>query len=443
MAERYAVATGNWSDTATWDGGTLPTSSDDVYANNFTVTIDQDVTVLSVRTTAGTTAVAGGGFTLSDGRTLNASIIAGTSNCVTFSASSPAQAWINGNAVGGESGIGVAHAGTGTLYVVGNLTGGDSPSSHGGRVSSSGTLYVTGDLIGSISGGNNSRGLHVQAGGTVIISGNVIGRYSSGLHNTINNSNITINGNVSGGVTGTLGYGIRQQGNGTITINGNVTCTILAGVQHEGTGSLVITGNVTGGTTAAGIVSTNLGTVTITGDVTAGSGAAAISNTQGKVFITGNVYAVGSVMALDNGTTAGIMCINGNLYASATGHCPFALGKILVDRTRDQEIKFRTDSGGGTPGAERVLYTALYLGGAVAGGSADSVRTVPIEALGGAVVSGDADVLRLAQITGSGGAVTGGRARAYETLPPELLAIVDTYAWTASIRREVAWTIER
>jgi hypothetical protein len=48
MALRYAVATGNWSNTATWNGGTLPGVGDDVHANGFTVTIDQDINVNSI-----------------------------------------------------------------------------------------------------------------------------------------------------------------------------------------------------------------------------------------------------------------------------------------------------------------------------------------------------------------------------------------------------------
>jgi hypothetical protein len=52
MALRYAVASGNWSNTATWNGGTLPTAVDDVFSNNFTVTIDGTFTVLSIRNTS-------------------------------------------------------------------------------------------------------------------------------------------------------------------------------------------------------------------------------------------------------------------------------------------------------------------------------------------------------------------------------------------------------
>lgn len=62
MVQRWAVANGNWSNTATWDGGTLPASGDDVYANNFTVTIDQNVVANSLKVIAGTTAVIGGQF---------------------------------------------------------------------------------------------------------------------------------------------------------------------------------------------------------------------------------------------------------------------------------------------------------------------------------------------------------------------------------------------
>ena len=45
MATRFATATGVWSNTGIWDGGTLPTSSDTVHPNGFTVSIDQDITI--------------------------------------------------------------------------------------------------------------------------------------------------------------------------------------------------------------------------------------------------------------------------------------------------------------------------------------------------------------------------------------------------------------
>ena len=82
MATRYAVATGNWSNTATWDGGTLPGAADDVYANNKTVTIDQDVTVVSLRNAAvGSPAITAGGTfqaQTSGTRVVNANVISTT-----------------------------------------------------------------------------------------------------------------------------------------------------------------------------------------------------------------------------------------------------------------------------------------------------------------------------------------------------------------------------
>jgi hypothetical protein len=51
MATRFAIGTGNWSNTAIWDNGALPLSTDDIFANGFTITLDQDITVGSLRNT--------------------------------------------------------------------------------------------------------------------------------------------------------------------------------------------------------------------------------------------------------------------------------------------------------------------------------------------------------------------------------------------------------
>jgi hypothetical protein len=52
MALRAAVANGNWSNPATWNGGVLPTVGDVVASNNFTVTIDVNINVDSITNAA-------------------------------------------------------------------------------------------------------------------------------------------------------------------------------------------------------------------------------------------------------------------------------------------------------------------------------------------------------------------------------------------------------
>jgi hypothetical protein len=48
MATKFAIASGVWSSGSTWNDGTIPLSGDTVYANGFTVTIDQNITVASL-----------------------------------------------------------------------------------------------------------------------------------------------------------------------------------------------------------------------------------------------------------------------------------------------------------------------------------------------------------------------------------------------------------
>ena len=70
MANYRAVANGNWSNLATWQDNSsgsfvastvLPGASDDVYSNSYQVTIDQNITVASIRNNS-TTGIANGSY---------------------------------------------------------------------------------------------------------------------------------------------------------------------------------------------------------------------------------------------------------------------------------------------------------------------------------------------------------------------------------------------
>ena len=177
MANYRAVANGNWSAGATWAGGAVPPdgAAHDVYANGFTVTIDQNVNVnlLSNAANAGTfvgggTAGLGGGFTVNlNGITISAaSIYNGTntlSNIYTLS-----------------------FTGTGSpvFTLIGNLLGmsqsGGNPSNcYTVNNSSTGTLNIYGNITGGNSNGVGSCALATTAGTINIYSSNITGGAAS------------------------------------------------------------------------------------------------------------------------------------------------------------------------------------------------------------------------------------------------------------------------
>ena len=49
MATRFAIGSGVWSSGGTWDNGSVPVTGDDVYSNTFTVTLNQDISVSTLR----------------------------------------------------------------------------------------------------------------------------------------------------------------------------------------------------------------------------------------------------------------------------------------------------------------------------------------------------------------------------------------------------------
>ena len=227
MANVYAVKTGNWSDTTVWNTGALPTSADDVFANNFTVTIDVDFTTLSLRNEAATGIAAGGGFVLDSGRTITCTGLgirnAGTT-CVTFS--STGTSYINSNITNNGQSSCLNVTSTGTLYIVGEITttagngiaainaitaassiyitGNVRVAGFGGArcitLQNNATAYITGNVT-MISGGNANRAIFLNTNGRLFVTGNVFYESSAPNNASIIESNATSYINVVGTVS--------------------------------------------------------------------------------------------------------------------------------------------------------------------------------------------------------------------------------------------------
>jgi hypothetical protein len=178
MAIVRAIASGNWSNTAIWNTGSLPTSADDVYSNTFTVTIDTSPTVLSIRTTSATGVTAGGQFLFTNGITVTC-IGAGfvqnnfNNNEILFNLAFPAVV----NLVGTFSGQSLNINGTGTVNITGNVTNGNlnlPTIFFAGTGANGSTLNITGNVTGANSGIAPQPTIRLlNYGPTVNITGNV------------------------------------------------------------------------------------------------------------------------------------------------------------------------------------------------------------------------------------------------------------------------------
>lgn len=345
MADRWAVATGNWSSTATWNGGTLPTAADDVYADGFTVTIDQNVTVLSIRTTQRTGGTAGGGFTLDIGFNVTANVISGSTVCLTISNASGTNI-VTGNVTagtqGGSNGA-INKSGAGTLNIIGNITGG-SNSLCSGLNSSGGIVNITGNCIAG--SGSQSFGARITGAISINIVGDCIGggnSGSNGLNWQAATGSVVVTGNATGGSGGTaMGIACAGSSGGTITVNGNVSGHSISangfGIALEQSTSnvaIVVNGNVSA-SAASGISSTtaNSGTITINGNVTAASNAIGVVQTS----------------------TSGWIVINGNAFSASTGVVAFYGQRVLINSTGTLQHEYRVGTAG-SPSVARSLYT--------------------------------------------------------------------------------------
>lgn len=348
MPDIRAIANGNWSNPAIW-APNPPAAGDVVRPNNFTVTIDVNVTVTEIRNDAGGGAVVGGSFTLNDGVTVTAS------NGFFGTYASAAIGLLNYN-------------GAGIVTLNGNIDGSRNITTNTCAVSnnSSGTIIINGNLTSAGSGGS-SQTLRNQSNGTLIINGNLTSvsgeLIRNGAGTTTITGNITTNSgsaitNASGTVTitGDLLIGgpgntqcVSQTGTGIVNVIGNLfaggagnTISTNTCINNTSSGTVNVTGNLTGGSVtstgaislSACILNSGTGTVNVTGTVTNGSSQAGASNlaflqairntSTGIINIIGNC--VGTIAASAANQSAALVnagtgnCnITGNAIGGSTG----------------------------------------------------------------------------------------------------------------------------
>ena len=270
MPNRWAVASGNWSNTATWSGSIIPTASDDVFTNNFNVTINQNINILSLSNSATTGVTSGGTFISTDGISITASR----------------------TPYGLNGGIAIpilTITGSHTVYFLGNIQGSLFTNIGAIRITNGGILYFTGSIIGGVGGSTSAPGIYI-IGGSINVTGSITGGGNNGGAGiSILNGAINSIGNITGG---TGGPGILLAGSSSLNHNGLVNSTALNGISSTSTGNMVITGSVTA-FTAAGISSTSAQLIVITGSINTSNSAPGLSSTStsATVRVTGPLIA--------------------------------------------------------------------------------------------------------------------------------------------------------
>jgi hypothetical protein len=346
MAIRFAITSGSWSNPAIWNGGTLPTTGDDVYANNFNINIDQDITVikLSAQALTSPTITAGGRFIIIGNYTINANI------------EGSGQALINNN---------TTLLTNGSNYVVtinGNLFHGTANGSYALIISTTDNVTINGNVDNNNPNNIQTiRVIYVAGTGQLTINGNVINRgFNTSNKSCIiaeNLTTITINGDVEQYLSASSTFVISTGGNlnatgsycrvfltspnfvGTRPAGQSQTFNInFTNIEFNSTNASLLSltselsvANVTGNLVSSGAATLNLwyqfgnGTVNYTGNISAFSP----TNTNAPLTLLGAVrfYLYGNVTGGDTSQRRAIvfesgtpkLFVYGNVIAGTAG----------------------------------------------------------------------------------------------------------------------------
>lgn len=332
MASYRARATGNWSDVNTWsvwsgsawvNATNIPSNADDVWSNNFVVTINQDVTVLTIRNSTtgapGTGTTTGGGFRITTGG-------------ITF---------VCTNSILSQ------HAGASSLLNISHSTG---------------TVNVTLTYFRGSNGSNQVLLLFTIGGtGTTNWTGSLQPSGPNGSMMNFGNGVLNLVGDISFAALAGSAAVVLSAGSGTVNFTGNISTGNVGGPQTGiglgGTVTCNIIGNINATNTAANNISPismTTGTLTVNGEITGGQGVNAILISGAAYFSHNGICRAGNQNSIGAGSAA-VGCSNASSIAIFSGPFifgnyggqPFNCARMFLSNNTNNYIDFATDSTNG------------------------------------------------------------------------------------------------
>lgn len=308
MASYKAVATGNFSNVAIWNiwngsawiaASVIPSDADNVWANNFIITIDQSITVLTLRNTSNSAPaiVTVGGSFLVNGNGLTITCLSSTgivqnntvSDCFTITGNG--NNTFNINILGSQGGStfrAIVITSTGTVNWVGSIYA---------SASGLGTVYIIGNCIFNFIGDLR----HTSTGSTTftLVTGNSV------------TPTLNIIGNI-GDITANQSTGvIRCLNNITLNITGNI-------ISPSNSSNIPII--LEGG---------SLHNVFVVGNITAGLSSVCISSGIATyIKIIGTVTASNNFSAISLTNSSSVCIVSGPIISSSYGRIPLFVPRI-------------------------------------------------------------------------------------------------------------------
>jgi len=348
MAVIKAQASGNWSATGTWSGGVVPTLNDTVYANGFTVALDQSIDLTGSAVDTSGSFIPGQIYMVVSLGTTNFAL---TANCIAPGTNAGTPVAIT-SAVGQIfQAVNAGTATTGTARRMGallNYVNTPLTIATGGGFTLAANWNVTGAYIqaGSancltVSAAASSTLASCHATGSAFtLSTRAIAFSSSGTLSL--NGIVAIGGRVSGTTTANGAHAIEStSAAGAIDITNASTVTGASGgfsfgLNNNSTGTISVTSStVTGGTVGStpGINNASTGTITVTSStITGGTGndSRGIQNAStGTITVTSSTITGGSSgnnpNGINNASTGTITITSSTVTGGSGGSLPYGI----------------------------------------------------------------------------------------------------------------------